>query len=141
MSDNKNYTKADVQAAWSKDTPSQESYDIVETKTVNGEPDQTQLIDKSTGSLTAAVNATGQDALNQLYAKAKNPKVDGGLPPKAAVESSNEERFTSSGVLATPTQPGALGAQEGLGEVNPSRDNPPFDEVPKDDSKPSKKGK
>lgn len=119
---NKTFTKDDALKAWEGDDKVG-AFDIVETTTKDGQPDQTQILDKATGSLVIAVDGTGSEAYQRLAENPRAPKLDNGVSPKSAVED-GETRTTSTGTLATPTHPQDLEAQEGLGLIDPADLNP-----------------
>ena len=115
----KNYTKQDVLDRWDEVVGKKDRYDLVEIEAHDGTK-QTQLLDKQTGSITVAVDGTGQEALNRLYENAGAPRLDAGKSPKEAARD-GEKRYTSAGVLATPTQPDALeDVTPDPVEINPS---------------------
>lgn len=101
---NKNPTQEDVRKAWSEKAGKVDQYDLHEIETGDGES-QTQLIDKDTGSITVAVNGTGAKALNKLFEHAGETFIDGGESPVESTGAKSIKRYTSRGVLATPTQP------------------------------------
>lgn len=100
----KTYTEEDVRKAWSAKVGREDQYDLVEVETFEGES-QTQLVDKDTGSISVAVNGTGAKALKKLAENAGDTFIDGAEAPKEATSVKSERRFTSRGVIATPTQP------------------------------------
>ena len=101
---NKTATKEDVVKAWSEKVGKIDQYDLHEIDTADG-GSQTQLIDKDTGSITVAVDGTGPKALQKLFEHAGETFIDRGESPVESTGEGSQKRFTSRGVLATPTQP------------------------------------
>lgn len=101
---NKAPTQEDVRKAWSEKVGKVDQYDLHEVEVADGEF-QTQLIDKDTGSITVAVNGKGEAVLRKLFEHAGDTFIDGGESPLSATSEGSVKRFTSRGVLATPTQP------------------------------------
>lgn len=101
------HTKKSVLEAWSDKAGRKDNFDLREVESLDGVK-QTQLINKETGSLVVAVNATGDDALKVLGERVGDPFIDPGVNPKEAQGEDNKKFFTSEGVLATPTQPDSL---------------------------------
>lgn len=104
MANEKSATQAQVVEAWSVKAGREDQYDLVEIETYDGDS-QTQLIDKDTGSITVAVDGTGPKVLKKLLDHAGDTFIDGAESPVEAVKVQSERRYTSRGVLATPTQP------------------------------------
>lgn len=100
----KTYTQDDVRKAWSEKVGREDQYDLVEVESFDGDS-QTQLIDKDTGSISVAVDGTGAKALKKLAENAGDTFIDGAVTPKEASSVKSERRFTSRGVIATPSQP------------------------------------
>lgn len=119
---NKTVTQDDVRKAWSAKVGKTDQYDLHEVETADGEF-QTQLIDKDTGSITVAVNGKGDKVLQKLLDHAGDTFIDGGESPLSATDGRSVKRYTSSGVLATPTQPEAMVATQGPVEVNSTIEN------------------
>lgn len=104
----KNYTKKDVLKAWNEGAGKEDQFDLVEITAADG-TEQTQIFDKPSGSLCVAVNGHGQAALNKLGENPNVTFIDGGLAPKESADRvKNEKKYTSDGVLRTPTQPDVL---------------------------------
>lgn len=122
MAEKKTATQAEVIEAWSRKVGREDQYDLVEVESFDGDS-QTQLIDKDTGSITVAVDGTGPKVLQKLVEHAGDTFIDGAVTPKEASGVKSEKRFTSRGVLATPTQPENL--------------NDPSDPVEVDNTKPA----
>lgn len=107
MAEKNTATQDEVREAWSRAVGREDQYDLVEVESFDGDS-QTQLIDKDTGSITVAVDGTGGKALKKLLDHAGDTFIDGAVTPKEASGVKSQKRFTSRGVLATPTQPEAL---------------------------------
>lgn len=107
MAEKATHSKESVLALWSEKAGRKDNFDLREVESLDGVK-QTQLINKETGSLVVAVNATGADALKTLTERCGDPYIDAGVNPKEAQSDENKKFFTSEGVLATPTQPEAL---------------------------------
>lgn len=101
------FSKADVLELWSDKAGRKDAFDVREVESLDGVK-QTQLINKDTGSLVVAVNATGDAAFQILGERCGDPFIDAGVNPKEAQGDENQKFFTSEGVLATPTQPETL---------------------------------
>jgi hypothetical protein len=100
-------TAKSVVKAWSEKSGRLDQYDVREVTNFDG-VEQTQLIDKDTGSVTVAVNGHGQEALDRLAEEAGVSLIDAGVAPQESTSADNKVQRTSRGVLATPTQPEAL---------------------------------
>lgn len=109
-------TQDEVRKAWSYKVGKTDQYDLHEIETADGES-QTQLIDKETGSITVAVNGTGPKVLKKLLDHAGDTFIDGGESPVSSTDGRSVKRYTSTGVLATPTQPEAMVSTQGPIEV------------------------
>lgn len=107
----KTFSKSEVLELWSDKAGRKDAFDLREVESEAGVK-QTQLINKDTGSLVVAVNATGEDALQTLGERCGDPFIDAGVNPKEAQGSENKKFYTSEGVLATPTQPETLETTE-----------------------------
>jgi hypothetical protein len=118
------FSKEDVVKAWSEHAGKVDQYDVRVVETEGGTK-QTQLIDKETGSLSIAVNGDGAEALNKLGENAGVWKLDDGVNPKEAVSEENKVFTTSTGVLATPTQPEALEGEKPVVEIDNTGDSSP----------------
>lgn len=105
------FSKEQVLELWSDKAGRKDAFDLREVESEAGVK-QTQLINKDTGSLVVAVNATGADALQTLGERCGDPFIDAGVNPKEAQGSENKKFYTSEGVLATPTQPETLETTE-----------------------------
>lgn len=131
----KSFSKAEVLELWSDKAGRKDNFDVREVESLKGVK-QTQLINKETGSLVVAVNATGEEAWQILGERCGDPFIDAGVNPKEAQGPENKKFYTSEGVLATPTQPESL---EGNGVVREFKDGV---EVKRDtEVKAPKKGK
>lgn len=97
-------TKDSVVKAWSDKVGRKDQYDLREVTAADG-TEQTQLVDKDTGSLTIAVNGHGDNALQRLFDEAGSVLLDAGVSPKESTGADSEVQTTSRGVAATPTQP------------------------------------
>lgn len=114
---NKTVTQEDVRKAWSEKVGKVDQYDLHEVETADGEF-QTQLIDKDTGSITVAVNGKGDKVLQKLFDHAGDTFIDGGESPLSSTGNGSVKRYTSSGVLATPTQPEVMVGEQEAVEVS-----------------------
>lgn len=100
----KTVSHKDVIKAWSEKVGKIDQYDIHEFNTADG-GSQTQLIDKDSGGITVAVNGTGAKVLQKLFDNAGVTFIDAGESPVESTGKESIKRYTSRGVLATPTQP------------------------------------
>jgi hypothetical protein len=89
-----------------------DQYDVRVVEGVDGTK-QTQLIDKTTGSVSAVFEGEDVDVDKIVGSVTATPAVS----PKEAVED-NKEFWTSAGVKASPTQPEALQGAKDATEVD-----------------------
>lgn len=102
---------SDLAKEFSKRAGYVDQYDVREVTSVEGKK-QTQLIDKTTGSISYVVegDVKAEDVVGTVG-------TERAVSPKEAVVDNKEFR-TSTGVLATPTQPEALEAPKDAVEVD-----------------------
>ena len=104
-------TNAQIAKYFSDLAGRKDQYDVREVESVDGTK-QTQVIDKTTGSISAAFN--GDVDLEKLVGSVTSTPA---VTPKEASED-DKKFFTSEGELATPTQPEAILPQAEVVEVD-----------------------
>lgn len=114
-------TNAQIAKHFSELAGREDQYDVREVVSVNGTK-QTQVIDKDTGSISAAFE--GDVDLEKLIGSVTSTPA---ITPKEASE--DDKKFTTSrGVPASPTQPEAILPQEEVVEIDNKKDRTTSDE-------------
>lgn len=93
--------------------------DYFEAREVETESGTVTQIISGGGSLVAQVNATGDEAWEQLEGFTGAGVVDAGENPKESVED-NKKFYSKSGAVAFPTQPEAIEAPKDVNEIDNS---------------------
>lgn len=109
-------TKTSVLKALNEAAGRKDYFEAREVETESGTV--TQIISGG-GSLVAQVNATGDEAWEQLEGFTGAGVVDAGENPKESVED-NKHFFSKTGAVAFPTQPEAIEAPKEVNEVDNS---------------------
>lgn len=106
-------TAKDLAKEFSKRAGYVDQYDVREVESVDGTK-QTQLIDKTTGSVSFVFSGDLPDGVDGVVGTVG---TEAAVTPKEAAKDNKEFR-TSNGVLATPTQPEAVQAPGEVTEVD-----------------------